>query len=70
MLRPGGKFVPDQVYPPVPPLAVKVTGPYATFSVALDSEVGPVILRAGLTVSGSETDAVALLESLTVNPGL
>jgi len=68
---PVGSPVADQVYPPVPPLAVNVTGPYATPTVAAESEVGAVILSVGgVMISGSETDAVALLESLTVNPGL
>jgi len=70
MLRPVGKFVALHVYPPVPPVAVKVTGPYATFSVALDSEVGAVILRAGLMVSDRGTVAEPPLESTTVNETL
>jgi hypothetical protein len=63
-----GKPVCVQLYGGVPPLAVKVTGPKATPTVAVGSgEPGPVIANpGGLMVSWNGPENWWLLESVTV----
>jgi hypothetical protein len=52
----------------VPPEALYVTGPYATPTMPLASEEGPVTVREGrLMVNDSELCAVLLAESFTVH---
>jgi hypothetical protein len=53
----------------VPPLAVKVTGPYGTPTVPEGSDEGPEMAVA-VTASPSVTLAVTPAESVTVNCGL
>jgi hypothetical protein len=45
MFIPLGSAVADQMYPPAPPLAVNVTGPYGRPCVPADSDAGPVIFN-------------------------
>src|SRR5581483_1138906 len=73
MVKPFGRPVAVQVYPPAPPLAVNCTGPYPVPTVPRESDAGAVIVRplpAALIVRASVALAVALLKSCTVKRGL
>src|SRR5437762_11725604 len=66
MLRPVGKPVADQVYGPVPPVAVIAVEGYATLTIPAGSDTGPVIASAGLIVSKYDLLAVRAPVSVEV----
>ena len=56
MFNPAGKPVDDQVYEPVPPVAVTVVEGYDTPTVPADSVAGPLMARDWLTLSVNEEE--------------
>src|SRR5438270_9548503 len=63
MLKPAGNPVADQVYAPMPPVAVMVVAGYGWFKVPAGNEAGPVMLNAATpTQAGNRNDPMRVCQ--------